>query len=1005
MDETDRFEHFVILRRSDGSLWELGKGAMGVTYKAYDTNLHCDVALKVINSQNLNSETARQRFLREARAAASLRHPNVATVFHLGKCPDGYFYTMEYVEGETVERRLRREGPFPPELALRITRQVTRALIAADRQKLVHRDIKPSNIMLVTDEEEDQLLVKVIDFGLAKSLAAAADESVTRSMSGFVGTPQFASPEQLQEETIDIRSDIYSLGATLWFMLSGRPPFQGSMANVIYQHLTQPLPSAILMKFDVRVAALLEKMLAKRPEDRFQSPSELKRELDEVLIDMKGQFPTVVPANRTTDSPKSPSTSGFATGHLVRNRYEILGQSGFDKDLFKAKDIHSDRIVALRPLPLAARFDTEWLALFRREIEKLRTLHHPSLLEVLGFESYDRGLFVVSAWAKGFSLQELLRVRRELGWEEMLKIAEPVAEVLDFVADKQLLPGRLSLRNILISLPEAPDDPTEIQRNPISTWPPHVVQVDALHLGRAFPAHLVEQTQTVAIASRASDLPENRVQQLSLVIHELLGGVTTLSLAGALSPRFSPLPNLSEAGNSVLRTGALEPAQFASARDFLRELESAESKQESPGFSPAVATLAAFLESSTQEENQTTTKSPAVRRSVVGLAIAVLVCILAASFVAQSLLRKPQPSPHPAARTAVREMKRPDPVPTPAPPKIGDLVLMSDPPGLAVEIAGNGQAPQSGLTPMTLKRLPIGKYSIMMKRAGWPDHERTVDVQANATVTVKHAFQEVTVLLQSDPPGATVFKGDAELGKTPLTVSLPPSPIELVSRIGGLAPVSQQVVPDPATTTTVEFKHDYGVVAITSDQPDAAVIVGGVDAGKAPLEQPLPPGPQQIILRAPGMPDQVQTAEVQSGQRVAVQFTAADPGIAPSPPLPPEAQAAQDQNLPQPTLEQPNANQRRSSQAPVFRSRESYERARRESFRRFDAQTAANKEDFRRQRDRLSDRIKRASGSTQERLKRQMDQLKRREDQDERERRVFRDDLKQRWDEWRRNVP
>ena len=299
MGETDKFEHFVIMRHADGSLWELGRGAMGVTYKAFDTNLRSDVALKVINSQFLNSETARQRFLREARAAASLRHPNVATVFHLGNSEGGFYYAMEYVEGETVERRIQREGPLPSELALRITRQVSRALIAADRQKLVHRDIKPSNIMLVVDEEEDHLLVKVIDFGLAKSLVAAADQSLTVSMGGFVGTPHFASPEQLEEKEIDIRSDIYSLGATLWFTLTGRPPFQGSMISVINQHLSHPLPSEVLATLHPQIAALLEKMLAKQAEDRFQSPSELKRQIDEILSDLKGETPTFAPMGRS----------------------------------------------------------------------------------------------------------------------------------------------------------------------------------------------------------------------------------------------------------------------------------------------------------------------------------------------------------------------------------------------------------------------------------------------------------------------------------------------------------------------------------------------------------------------------------------------------------------------------------------------------------------------------------------------------------------------------------
>jgi len=377
---------------------------MGVTYKAFDANLRSDVALKVINPQYLNSETARQRFLREARAAASLRHPNVATVFHLGNSDGRFFYAMEYVEGETVERRVQREGPLPADLALRITRQVARALIAADRQKLVHRDVKPSNVMLVLDADEDHLLVKVIDFGLAKSLSAAVDQSVTVSMGGFVGTPHFASPEQLEEKEIDIRSDLYSLGATLWFMLTGRPPFQGSIASVINQHLSQPLPAEILARLHPRLAELAAKMMAKSPEDRFQSPSDLKRELDAILSDLKGQSPTLVPSNPTLAGSNRPgaatiagtTTSGFATGQVIRNRYQIVGQSPFDMNLFKARDLHSNRVVGLRPLPLAAGYDTTRIEILRQEIERFRVIHHPNLIEILGFETYDRGLFIVS---------------------------------------------------------------------------------------------------------------------------------------------------------------------------------------------------------------------------------------------------------------------------------------------------------------------------------------------------------------------------------------------------------------------------------------------------------------------------------------------------------------------------------------------------------------------------------------------------------------------------------
>ena len=137
MADEVRFQHFEVLRKDDGSLYELGRGAMGITYKAFDTNLRCHVALKVINAAYLNSEVARQRFLREARAAAALRHPNVATVFHLGSEDDNYFYAMEFVDGETVESFMKREGAVPTLMALEVASQVSRALGAAHPMELV----------------------------------------------------------------------------------------------------------------------------------------------------------------------------------------------------------------------------------------------------------------------------------------------------------------------------------------------------------------------------------------------------------------------------------------------------------------------------------------------------------------------------------------------------------------------------------------------------------------------------------------------------------------------------------------------------------------------------------------------------------------------------------------------------------------------------------------------------------------------------------------------------
>src|ERR1700751_3632919 len=162
-----RFEHYELLTGEDGKPVELGRGAMGVTYKALDVELRCSVTLKVINERYLGDESARFRFLREARAAARLRHSNVASVLHLGRTGSSYFYAMEFVEGETLENLIKRSGRLEVKLALEIATQVTAGLAAVQKQKLVHRDIKPSNIM-VNLEEGGAVVAKIIDLGLAK---------------------------------------------------------------------------------------------------------------------------------------------------------------------------------------------------------------------------------------------------------------------------------------------------------------------------------------------------------------------------------------------------------------------------------------------------------------------------------------------------------------------------------------------------------------------------------------------------------------------------------------------------------------------------------------------------------------------------------------------------------------------------------------------------------------------------------------------------------------------
>lgn len=277
----NRFEHYELVTNADGTPIELGRGGMGVTYKAMDVNLGCPVTLKLINARYLNEESVRRRFLREARAAARLRHPNVASVFHLGTKGEDYFYAMEFVEGETLDRLIKRDGPVASGLALEIVDQVGAALVAAHKQQIVHRDIKPSNLMVVFDEHR-RVTVKVIDFGLARpALSSEIDPSLS-APGAFTGTPHFASPEQCAGRDVDTRSDLYSLGVTLWQMLTGKVPFDGIAAEIIDQHLHARLPIERLGHLEQPVVDLLTSLLSKNPAGRPENPAQLQAMVREV---------------------------------------------------------------------------------------------------------------------------------------------------------------------------------------------------------------------------------------------------------------------------------------------------------------------------------------------------------------------------------------------------------------------------------------------------------------------------------------------------------------------------------------------------------------------------------------------------------------------------------------------------------------------------------------------------------------------------------------------------
>jgi serine/threonine protein kinase/predicted Zn-dependent protease len=330
----DQLGAYTIEHHADGNAWELGHGAMGVTYRAIDKALDRPVALKIINTdRGSHSVEARERFMREARAAAALRHPNVATVYQFGVREETgqFFYAMELVEGETLEERVRRLGPLDVLTTIDIAVQVSAALEAAEQRGLVHRDLKPGNLMLVSpsknpsastqrggyngnvrgviatalrrrargnglgaNQANEKLVVKVIDFGVAKAVTEKMNP-MALTHGGFVGTPAFASPEQFTNAPVDVRSDIYSLGATLWFLLTGHMLFSGRTIEEIQDaRRSKPLPTEQLKAAHVprRMISLLMSMLAIEPAARPAGARELAKKLQAIRASMTSRGKT-----------------------------------------------------------------------------------------------------------------------------------------------------------------------------------------------------------------------------------------------------------------------------------------------------------------------------------------------------------------------------------------------------------------------------------------------------------------------------------------------------------------------------------------------------------------------------------------------------------------------------------------------------------------------------------------------------------------------------------------
>jgi len=407
---------------------EIGQGAVATVYLAKDLERNRVVALKIIHPELAEESQFARRFQREAKLLARLDSPHAIKVLDYGEEEGLAFIVLEYMEGRTLSAILEEEGALEVEWALSLARQIAQGLAHADEAGIVHRDIRPANIMVAPSG-----LAKIMDFGIAKG----ADLS-RLTTTGVLGSPHYLSPEQAEGKEVDIRSDIYSLGVTLFEMLTGQRPYEADNAvDIVLKHLQEPVPS--LRQFDegipVQVDKLVKRCLAKDPEERFQTPGELMEAIDKTLRGPEGKTPPGMEA----------ALVGQTLGQY--RLVERIGRGGM-ATVYKAYQPSLDRYVAVKVLPTYLAQDPDFATRFRREARAIAQLNHPHILPVHDFGQEGELSYIVMRYVEGGTLKKILG--QPLALDRVVDLIAQVGDALDYAHQQGIIHRDVKPANVLL---------------------------------------------------------------------------------------------------------------------------------------------------------------------------------------------------------------------------------------------------------------------------------------------------------------------------------------------------------------------------------------------------------------------------------------------------------------------------------------------------------------------------------------------------------------------------
>jgi serine/threonine protein kinase len=420
---------------------ELGRGAMGIVYKAWQQNARRHVALKVIRDGVLAVEQHRKRFRKEAESAARFDHPNLVHIYDVGEHQGLLYFSMRLGEHGSLEKRLARQ-PWPAVKAAELTRTLADAIQYAHEKNVIHRDLKPANIVLTQDERP-----LITDFGLAKRLDS---DSATTLTNLVMGTAAYMPPEQARGDAKHVgpTADVYSLGAILYEMLTGQPPFRAATLEALLQlvlYQEPPPPRTLRPDVPADLEAICLKCLEKEPEQRYASAQVFADDLRRFLA---GEAPSVTPLTEWDRQARWARQAGYEV-------LDFLGGGRYFGIVHKARQVRLNRIVILKTVEIRAQRDPQEIERFHHSAEVLAQLQHPNIVQVYDFGEHNGRAFIAMEHVEGGTLADKLL---ETPWpvRQAVELVATLARAVHYAHQRGVIHCALRPFNILLTTESVP---------------------------------------------------------------------------------------------------------------------------------------------------------------------------------------------------------------------------------------------------------------------------------------------------------------------------------------------------------------------------------------------------------------------------------------------------------------------------------------------------------------------------------------------------------------------